>query len=285
MNSRRKFLQKGGAGLLAATLLPLTKNLASSSGNAYNYDQKSSEAFDISIAGYSFLNFKLDESLAMMKKVDVHYLCIKDFHLPYKSTDAEIAAFHQKLKDHGVTGYAVGPIYMKTHQEIDDAFIYAKRVGVKLMIGIPNIEDLPYISAKVKEFDIRYGIHNHGPQDKLYPNATVVYNHVKDLDPRVGLCFDMGHDTRDGQDPVADLKKYGSRIFEIHLKNVTAATNEGTTCELDRGVINIPAFIKMLRRIGYTGKCALEYEKDMKDPLAGIAESVGYYHGVVDGTR
>ncbi len=285
MDSRRKFLQKGGAGLLAATLFPLSKNFAANSESVSENLQKAADPFDLSIAGYSFLNFKLDESLAMMKKVDVHYLCIKDFHLPYKSTDAEIAAFHQKLKENGVTGYAVGPIYMKTHQEIDDAFVYAKRVGVKLMIGIPNFEDLPYISEKVKEYDIQYGIHNHGPQDKLYPNATVVYNHVKDLDPRVGLCFDMGHNTRDGQDSVADLKKYGSRIFEIHLKNVTAATNEGTTCELDRGVINIPAFIRMLRKTGYKGKCALEYEKDMKDPLAGIAESVGYYRGVVDGTR
>ncbi|MNL34594.1 Inosose dehydratase [compost metagenome] len=114
----------------------------------------------------------------------------------------------------------------------------------------------------------------------MYPNAASVYNLVKDLDPRVGLCFDMGHNRRDNQDSVADLGKYSKRIFDIHLKNVTAATKDGTTCELGRGIIDIPAFVKMLRKVKYPGSCSLEYEKDMKEPLAGIAESVGYFRGV-----
>lgn len=279
MNTRRDFVKKGFAGALAGSLLSL------SDAQAAPVKEKKEDAFKLGIAGYSFLHFKLDEALAMMRKVDVHYLCIKDFHLPYKSTAEEIAAFHAKLKESGVTGYAVGPIYTKTQQEIDNAFDYAKRVGVKLVIGIPNYEDLPYLEKKVKEYDIRFGIHNHGPEDKLYPNAASVYNRIKDLDPRIGLCFDMGHNKRDNQDSVADLGKYAKRIFDMHLKNVTAATKDGKTCELGRGVIDIPAFVKMLRKSGYNGCCSLEYEKDMKEPLAGIAESVGYFRGVCDGVK
>src|SRR5690606_40828865 len=112
-----------------------------------------------------------------------------------------------------------------------------RRVGVKLIIGIPNKEDLAYISDKTKEYDIRYAIHNHGPEDKLYPNASSIYDLVKGLDPRMGLCFDMGHNMRDGQDPIRDLERYHKRIFDIHFKNVTAADKDGTTCELGRGVI------------------------------------------------
>src|SRR5690606_24869016 len=194
-------------------------------------------------------------------------------------------AFHKKLSDAGVTGYAVGPIYTKTREDIDKAFDYAKRVGVKLIVGIPQHEDLAYLSDRVKQHDIRYSIHNHGPEDKLYPNATVINNLVKNLDPRLGMCFDMGHNMRDGHDPIADLQRYSSRIFDLHLKNVTAAEASGKTCELGRGVIDIPAFVKMLRKVKYSGVCSLEYEKDMKEPLAGIAESVGYFRGVVDGTR
>ncbi|MGG7664897.1 sugar phosphate isomerase/epimerase family protein [Dyadobacter sp. BHUBP1] len=273
MNSRRTFVKKGIAGLMAGSIasLPEKSNAAPA---------KKEDTFKLGIAGYSFVHFKLDEALEMMKKTDVHYLCIKDFHLPYNSTAEQITAFHQKLKDAGVTGYAVGPIYTKTHQDIDNAFDYAKRVGVDMIVGIPNHEDLKYVEQKVKETNIRYAIHNHGPEDKLYPNATSVYNYVKDLDPRVGLCFDMGHNRRDNQDSVADLGKYSKRIFDIHLKNVTEATKDGKTCELGRGIIDIPAFVKMLRKVKYTGSCSLEYEKDMKEPLAGIAESVGYFRGV-----
>ncbi|MEO6286352.1 MAG: sugar phosphate isomerase/epimerase family protein [Dyadobacter sp.] len=277
MNTRRSFVKKSFAGLVAGSLVSFPET-----SGAGTLKEKKEDTFKLAMAGYSFVNFKLDESIEMMKKTNVHYLCIKDFHLPYKSTAEEIAAFHAKLKAADITGYAVGPIYTKTHEDIDNAFDYAKRVGVNLIVGIPNHEDLKYVEQKVKEYDIRYAIHNHGPEDKLYPNATSVYNFVKDLDPRVGLCFDMGHNRRDNQDSVADLGKYAKRIFDIHLKNVSGATKDGKTCELGRGIIDIPAFVKMLRKVKYSGSCALEYEKDMKDPLAGIAESVGYFRGVCD---
>ena len=243
------------------------------------------DLFKLGMAGYTFVNFKLDQSLEMMRKVDVRYLCIKDFHLPLNSTPEQIAAFHEKLKASNVTGYAVGPIYMKTQQEIDNGFEYAKRVGVKLIVGVPNEDLLPYVEQKVKEYDMRYAIHIHGPDIKLWPNASSVINAVKNMDARMGMCFDMGHDARFGDDPIADLEKYAKRIFDIHLKNVSAASKEGKTCELGRGIIDIPAFVNMLRKIKYDGSCSLEYEKDMKDPLAGIAESVGYFKGVCDSTK
>ncbi len=281
MGTRRKFLQKGLLGVSTVAMMGAVNVWASPHVNRRSTTRD--DRFNLGVAGYSFVHFGLDESLAMMKRMDVRYLCIKDFHLPLNSTDAEIAAFHEKLAQSNVTGYAVGPIYMtKSTAEIDNAFEYAKRVGVNLIVGIPNKEDLEYISKKTAEYDIRYAIHNHGPEDKLYPNATSIYELVKDLDARMGLCFDMGHNIRDGHDPIADLERYHSRIFDIHLKNVTAAAAEGSTCELGRGVIDIPAFVKMLRKVGYAGLCSLEFEKDMEDPLAGLAESVGYFNGVSD---
>ncbi|ATP56129.1 xylose isomerase [Pedobacter ginsengisoli] len=283
MTTRRNFLQKGILGLASTSLVSIPTAFATSVKSETSKGKP--DPFKLGIAGYSFINFNLDESLKIMKKVDVHYLCIKDFHLPYKSTVEEIAAFHAKLKENNVTGYAVGPIYTKTRKEIDDAFDYAKRVGVDLVIGIPLHDDLDYVAQKTKEYNIRYAIHNHGPEDKLYPSAESIYNLIKNLDNRIGICFDMGHNKRDGRDSVADFQKFSKRIFDMHLKNVTAATKDGSTCELGRGIIDIPAYVKMLRKVNYTGSCSLEYEKDMKDPLAGIAESIGYFKGVCDATR
>jgi sugar phosphate isomerase/epimerase len=282
MNTRRSFLYKGMLGIAAGTVINIPSIFAKPSLSE-NSKKTKDDSFKLAIAGYSFVNFNLEESLKMMKKVDAHYLCIKD-HLPYKSTAGQIAAFHATLKESGVTGYAVGPIYTKTKKDIDSAFDYAKRVGVDLIVGIPIHDDLAYVAQKTKEYNIRYAIHNHGPEDELYPTAESIYMLIKDLDPRVGICFDMGHNARAGHDSVADLQKYSKRIFDMHLKNITVATKTGTTCELGRGVINIPAFVKMLRKTGYSGHCGLEYEKDMKDPLAGIAESVGYFRGVCAGT-
>ena len=277
-NHRRLFLQKS---IVAAAGLISAPSLFAKSKDSSLLEKSKSNTLKLGIAGFSFVNFNLDQSLSMMKRMDVRYLCIKDFHLPYSSTVEQIDAFHKKLAASNVTGYAVGPIYMKTTADIDKAFEYAKKVGVKLIVGIPEIKDLPYVAQKAKDYDIKYAIHNHGPEDKIYPNATVIWNHIKDLDKNMGLCFDMGHNMRDGQDPIKDLLRYKDRIFDLHLKNVTAADAKGTTCELGRGVIDIPAFVKALNKINYTGSCSLEFEKDMKDPLAGLAESVGYFRGVV----
>jgi inosose dehydratase len=243
------------------------------------------EKFKVGMAGYTFVKFDLDKTLETLKNTDVHYLCIKDFHLPFKSTDEEIAAFHAKLKASNVTGYAVGPIYMKTQEEVDRAFAYAKRVGVKLVVGVPNYELLPYVDKKVKEYDFKYAIHLHGPDMPMYPDADDVWNNVKDLDPRIGMCLDIGHDTRNGKDPVADLKKYHTRVFDIHIKDVTGPTKQGYSLEIGRGVIDFPAFVKMLREVGYSGVCSLEHEKDMTNPFMGIAESIGYFRGVIESTK
>ena len=243
------------------------------------------EKFKLGMAGYTFVKFDLDKTLETLKRTDVRYLCIKDFHLPLNSDDAQIAAFHAKLKAAGVTGYAVGPIYMKSEAEIDRAFEYAKRVGVKLIVGVPNYELLPYVDKKVKEYGFNYAIHLHGPDIATYPGADDVWNHVKDLDPRIGMCLDIGHDTRNGKDPVADLKKYHTRVFDIHIKDVTGASKLGYTVEMGRGIIDLPAFLKMLRVVGYTGVCSLEHEKDMADPFLGIAESIGYFRGVIESTK
>ncbi|NLY23501.1 MAG: sugar phosphate isomerase/epimerase [Bacteroidales bacterium] len=243
------------------------------------------EQFSVGMAGYTFVNFDLDKTLEIMEKCDVKYLCIKDFHLPLKSTDEEIAAFHAKLKSKGVTGYAVGPIYMRSKEEVDNAFEYAKRVGVKLIVGVPNYELLPYVDRKVREYDFQYAIHLHGPDMPLYPDADDVWDNVKDLDARIGMCLDVGHDTRNGKDPVKDLEKYHTRVFDIHIKDVTGPTKAGYSVEIGRGIIDFPAFVNMLRKVGYSGVCSLEHERNMKDPFLGIAESIGYFRGMIAATK
>jgi len=252
--------------------------------NRYDYyDSLSEYDFNLGMAGYSFINFDIDFSLKIMQQINVNYLCIKDFHLPYDSSTKQISEFKAKLSKAGVIGYAVGPI--GSELSISEAFHYAQRVGVKLITGIPKLNDLQEINKKVKEYDIRYAIHNHGPDEENYTNATAVYNLVKDLDPRIGLSLDIGHNMRFGSDPVTDMGRYAHRIFDVHLKDVTAASKEGQPCELGRGIINIPDFVRMLKKVKYRGCCSLEYEKDMDNPLAGIAESVGYFKGVCDGLK
>jgi sugar phosphate isomerase/epimerase len=296
MTTRRSFFKQAGFGLAAATAAPalFTRNAAAQA--ATTATGGGTDSFRLGIAGYTFNKFKLDATLEMLKQVDVHFLCIKDFHLPLKSTDEEIAAFHAKCKSFGVTGYGVGPIYMGTEEEVNNAFAYAKRVGVKTLVGVPfkmvekkrasSPELLKLIDRKVQEYDMKYAIHNHGPDmPELFPTAESAIELIKNMDKRVGLCLDVGHQLRDGRDPVKAILNYADRLHDVHIKNVTEATRKGRGIELPRGAIDFPALVRALRQVNYAGVCSLEYEKDMDSPLLGIAESIGYFRGVVDATR
>ncbi len=291
MTTRRTFFKQAGLGLAAVAGAPAI--MAAKAQQA----QADGDKFRLAIAGYTFCKFNLDQTLDMLRKVDVHYLCIKDFHLPLKSTDEEIAAFHAKCQSFGVTGYGVGPIYMGSEEEVDNAFEYARRVGVKVLVGVPytrvdkkrvaSPELLKLVNAKVQEYDIKYAIHNHGPDmPELFPNAASGIEMIKGMDKRVGLCLDIGHEFRDGgRCPAKAVIDYADRIHDMHIKNVTAPDKSGRGIEMPRGKIDMTAFVRTVRKVGYEGACSLEYEKDMNDPLLGIAESIGYFRGVIDATR
>ena len=279
MKSRRQFIKTAGTGILAAGVTGVYGR-----ENLITPTVKTRDAFALGMAGYTFREFTVDQTIEMMKRTGVSNISLKDFHLPYNSTQEQINEVLQKFKNAGIHVYALGVIYMKTPEEVDLIFEYARMAGVQMIVGAPNYELLALVEKKIKSYDIRLAIHNHGPDNPLFPNATDIWNHIKDLDARIGICIDIGHTTRDGQDPAGDIKKFSSRIFDVHIKDVDKASKEGKTVEMGRGIIDIPAVVAMLRKIKYSGKCSLEFEKDMKDPVAGIAESIGYWKGVLAGS-
>ena len=279
MASRRKFIRNTVLGLTGAAILPSINK-----ADSLFMDKEIMNALPLGVAGYTFLHFDIPQSIQMMQRVDVHFMSIKDFHLPLNSSQEKIDEVKMQFQDAGITIYAVGVIYMKTKEAVDQAFDYAKKVGVPVIVGVPDYDLIGYSEQKVKEYNIKLAIHNHGPEDKLYPGPGEVYERIKDRDSRMGLCLDIGHAMRAGTDPAKAVKEYGKRIFDLHVKDVTKPEKDGQAIEAGRGIINFPAFIKALRKVNYPGHCSIEFEKDMMDPLPGIAESIGYFKGVKDGT-
>ena len=208
MKSRRQFFKLAGTGILAA-------GVSSVYGSAGIIPPVSSskDSFSLGMAGYTFKGLSVERTIEIMNYIGVNYLSVKDFHMPLNSTQEQINSVIGKFKAAGITVYTVGVIYMKTEESVDQAFEYAKMAGVKMIVGAPDYKLLPYVEKKVKKYDIRLAIHNHGPDNPLYPNATDIWNHIKDMDPRMGICIDIGHTVRDGQDPSVDVERYASQDF------------------------------------------------------------------------
>jgi len=265
--------------------------------------------FQLGLAGYTMHKKNLDETLETMRALDLHYLCVKDFHLKYTATDAKIAAFKAKCAAFGVTGYGLGPLYTDTNEKVRAYFVFAKRFGAKVIVGVPyerregqkeryaSRKQLEYIDMLVKEFDICYAIHNHGPQvAKMFPDVAAGYELVKDLDKRIGFCMDVGWEFGCERDPAETIRTYGDRIYDIHLKNFAvdipggrilsdAVPHSFTTVPMPRGKIDYGKVFKALADVGYGGICSFEYERDFDNNYGGLAESVGYARGVCDTIR
>ena len=289
--TRRQFLWTAGTGI-AASLIGVGVSCGQGQPSAARkqhrfeirdprFEIRRKRQFELGLASYTLRKFKLDETLAMTKRVGLKYIAFKSFHLALDSTPAQIKEVVAKVKKADLELYGGGVIYMKSEAEVNHAFDYAKAAGMKIIIGAPKPELLKLVDKKVKEYDIKLAIHNHGPGDKVYPTPASAYEKIKNLDRRIGLCNDIGHTQRAGVNPSVSARKYADRLLDIHIKDVTEATAKGHGVEVGRGVIDIPGFLRTLIGIKYAGVVSFEYEKDADDPLAGLAESVGYVRGVV----
>lgn len=247
--------------------------------------KRGSDDFRIGVAGYTYRNFDIDQTLKYLQSMGVKYLSVKDFWLPLNSTAEQMKAFKAKCAAHGVDGYILGPIYMRNEAEVDRAFAYAERYGSDVFIGVPTYELIGYVIKKVADTGIKVAIHTHGPDGQPFPNIQKVVELVKDPKLGVGCCMDLGHSVRMGEDIVKDIKKYKDWIYDIHIKDESEASKKGQTWEMGRGVMDFKPIVEVLRKIGYKGVVSLEFEKNGKDPHPGVAESIGYLRGVCDATK
>ncbi len=273
--SRRDFLKAAGITVAGATALPRLSRAHDTSVPVAEYP------FKFGIASYTFRAFSLDQTIHMTKRLGLTHMTLKDMHLPLTSTPEQIADARRRIAGAGLTLMSCGVVYMKTEDEVKKGFAYARAAGLPMLIGVPDKSLLGLAETLVKETDIILAIHNHGPTDERFPSPESAYSLIKNMDKRMGLCVDVGHTRRLGLDPAEEIKKFADRVFDVHIKDVTSADAKGTTVEMGRGVINIPRIMRMLKQIGYSRTLHFEFEKDQKDPLPGVAESVGYLRGVL----
>jgi sugar phosphate isomerase/epimerase len=267
--------------LAGASALATTLTIAHGTAAAAN-SKKAPRVFHLAVAGYTFLayNNNLDKVIEVLQAADIKYISLKNFQLPYDSNKQQIDEVVGKFKGAGIEVYGLGVIYLKTEKEVDNAFSYAQLAGVKVIIAAPVYEVLPYVEKKAKEYNIRVAIHNHGPEDKLFPDIDTIYEKIKSMDARMGICLDIGHTFRCGHDPAAMLLKFKDRIYDMHIKDVDAPVEKGNSLINGRGKIDFISLVKALDKSGYSGMCSLEYEQK-GDPAMGVAECAGYFRGVL----
>src|SRR3989440_11634976 len=196
----------------------------------------------LGLASYTFRNFTRTQMVGFMKQLNVFALNAKDVkdHLPMDPQE-EAAA----LADYAAAGiklHAAGTIYFPQDEDTDirNKFEYCKRAGIGVIVaGDPAPETLPQIEKFVKEYDIRFALHNHGPEDKLWHSPLDVLKAVKGMDPRMGCCIDVGHTVRAGTEVVQAIHAAGPRLFNVHMKDLTSFQSKDSQVPVGDGIMPV----------------------------------------------
>ena len=268
--TRRQLISS--AGLVAAAARPAASQTAPA-------------AFQLGIATYSLREFQRGLAIRMIQQLGITRVSVKDFHLPYTSTAAEIARAVGDFNKAGLTLVSGGNTDMKSSDPADlrKYFEYAKACGIPMLVTAPLHENLGAIEKLAQEFDIRIAIHTHGPEDKNFPTPKVVLDAVKGMDPRMGLCMDLGHSMRGGADVVQEIANAGPRLLDVHIKDLKDGKVKESQCDVGDGVMPVVAIFKQLQKIGYSASVNLEYEINADNPVPGMLHSFGYMKGVLAG--
>lgn len=238
--------------------------------------------FKVGIASYTFRKLSVDDTIKAMKRLNLNYISIKDFHLPLTSTTAERKAVIQKFKDAGITPMSCGNITMQNNeQDVRRAFDYAKDCGIPTIVCSPHPDSMALLDKMVKEYDIKLAIHNHGPEDKRFPSPQDVYKAVEGFDKRIGLCIDVGHTARAKANPAEAIIKYKDRLYDLHFKDIDTTEPNGKTIEAGRGVLDLVSILRSLQKIKYPYLVSIEYEEWENDPLPSVSETIGYAKGLL----
>ena len=279
--SRRNFLRTGaltGTACAAAQAMPALAR--QSTGNP------GPSPVRLGLASYTFRNFDRAHLIGFMKQLHITSLNAKNVknHLPMDPRREARA-----LADYSAAGirlHAAGAIYFHKDQDADirAKFEYCKRAGIGVIVaGDPTPETLPRLEKFVKEYNIRIAIHNHGPEDTLWPSPLDVLKSIQGYDPRIGCCIDVGHTVRAGTDVVQAIHAVGPRLLNMHMKDLTNFHDKQSQVAVGEGRMPVREIFEALIAIRYPGFVDLEYEVHPDNPMPGVISSFAYMRGVLSG--
>ena len=277
--TRRRFVQTAALTSVGAGLVPR----AASASEAKRVREKI--PFTLGVATFSLRNFDRTEAISMIQALHVRHISVKSFHMPYEDSPEELAAGVQAFARAGIEIVSGGNngISKDNDDHVRMFFDYAKAVGIPLLVIAPTAKNMPRIERFVKEYDIQVAIHNHGPEDPHFPGPRDALEVIRDMDPRVGVCIDIGHTARTGVDVVEACAEAGDRLLDIHMKDLRDVNDRSSQCIVGEGAIPVADIFRQLVRMDYRGYVNLEYEIDGNDPLPGMKQSFAYMRGVLDG--
>ncbi len=285
--TRREALKVTTLSALSLPLIGVTSASAAETNSSIKQTSRA-PALKLGVASYSLAKLPVEEVIKVLKQLEITAVSLYKTHAPWADgTPDECKAVVQKFSDAGIAVTSTGMIELPNDEAVvRKALDNVRAAGLKTFCGwVKQTDSLPLMDTLVKEYDLKVAIHNHGPTE-LLATGMDVWKAVQPFDKRIGLCLDVGHGFRAGENPAETIRQCYERIYEVHLRD-TAVTGGGMKDPqpviVGHGLLDFPSIIAALLAVKYRFQAEFEYEKKEDDRLPGLAESVGYVRGLLAG--
>jgi len=223
----------------------------------------------IGMQTFTLRKFDLQGVVERVSQLGLKHIEFSKKHLTHKSSDEEVARAKDLCAKHGIVINCVGVGDLAADVEKNrPVFEYAKKMGVKVMMANPAHDSMDALDKLVEEYQIKVGIHNHGPTS-AWPNIETLDKHVKGHSPLIGLCVDTGHFTRVPVDPIAVFHHFKERVHAVHLKDIEEdkGGQHGKEHIIGDGPLDLTAVMRLLLDWKFQGPISIEYEANAEDPM------------------
>lgn len=279
--SRRRFLQTGAAASLGLA------------GSALAGQQQKNDpfgGFTVGVQSYSFRMFNLEQTLQRTADLGLRFIEFYRGHVPLNSTEAQIKAVKNLCTKHNITPIAFGvERFSKDHAANRRIFEFGRQLGIRYLSADPDPDSFDSLDKLVAEFNIAIAIHPHGPAGKQlhrWYSAEVILPAVKNHHRLIGTCLDTGHLIRSAQPPFGrkldsadQVRQMGARNFGLHLKDHD--NERRTDVVFGKGVLDVPAVLRALREVKFTGYISIEYEANPANPSPDIRACLDVFREAV----
>jgi sugar phosphate isomerase/epimerase len=220
--TRREALKKAA---FAGMLLPLLGTLPGLRADdaAPAAPETKGPALRLGLATYSLRKMTADQAVAALADMKITSISVFRVHVPILLSTPDVCREAAKrFTDAGLRIASTGVVTLKASESsMRQAFECGKAAGLSLMTASyavpPDRDTLLMTERFVREYDIRLALHNHGPEDAIFPSPLDVWKAVQPYDERMGLCIDVGHSARAGVDPTEAILTCSSRLYDVHM--------------------------------------------------------------------
>ena len=230
MNNRCNRREALKVAALSALGVPLIQAAPASTAPTNSSIKKASRApaLKLGVASYSLAKLPVEDVILVLKQLEITGVSLYKSHAPWADgTPEQCRAVVQKFSNAGITVTSTGMIELPNDEVVvRKALDNVRAAGLTTFCGwLKQTDSLPLVDKLVKEYDLKVAIHNHGPTEAL-ATGMEVWKVVQPYDRRIGLCLDVAHGFRAGEDPAETIRQCSERLYEVHLRD-TMVTGGG----------------------------------------------------------